>query len=122
MKKKIVVAVIAFWLTLSFGGGSTSVADDICTEAMTKLLNCLPFLTTTAPSPSLSCCVAVGWVSQHATTTQDRRVLCKCLKSASLAYKVDPTRAKELPDVCKVPVPVPILPQIDCDKIQSSID
>jgi hypothetical protein len=116
MEKKIVVAVIAFWLTLSFWSGSTSVANDICTEAVTKLRNCLPFLTATAPSPSLSCCEAVGWVNQHATTTQDRRDLCKCLKSASLAYKVDPTRAKELPEVCKVPVPVPILPQIDCDK------
>ncbi|KAB5533785.1 hypothetical protein DKX38_016871 [Salix brachista] len=41
--------------------GVESVANEICTEAMTKLLNCLPFLITTAPSPSLSCCEDVGW-------------------------------------------------------------
>ncbi|KAF9672135.1 hypothetical protein SADUNF_Sadunf11G0009200 [Salix dunnii] len=122
MEKKTVGGLIAFWLMISSVSGNTGVANEICKEAMTKLLNCLAFLTTTAPSPSLSCCEAVGWVNQHAITRQDRRDLCKCLKSAALAYKVDPTRSKELPDVCKVPVPVPIIPQIDCDKIQSSID
>ncbi|CAK7351567.1 unnamed protein product [Dovyalis caffra] len=117
MEKKILVGLFAFWLMISFVSvNTTSVANNICTEAIPKLLSCLPFLITTAPAPSLQCCEAVGWASQHATTTQDRRDLCKCLKSAVQAYKVDPDRAKQLPGLCKVPVPVPIVPTIDCNK------
>ncbi|XVF71500.1 hypothetical protein PTKIN_Ptkin12aG0042600 [Pterospermum kingtungense] len=87
-----------------------------CQEAVVSLQPCLPFLTATAPSPIPLCCVAVANVDAAATTTAIRRELCKCFKQVAPSAGVKPDRAKQLPQLCGVSVPVPIDPSINCDK------
>ncbi|CAB4308396.1 unnamed protein product [Prunus armeniaca] len=42
--------------------------------------------------------------------------LCECLKTAAAGMKIDPARLKAIPDYCKVSIPVPLDPSVDCSK------
>ncbi|KAF5728887.1 non-specific lipid-transfer protein-like [Tripterygium wilfordii] len=52
-----------------------------------------------------------------AATKKMRQQLCTCFKNASKSFGVLPEKAKQVPQLCNVNVPVPIDPNIDCSKI-----
>lgn len=79
-----------------------------CQDAVTQLQPCLPFLTGEADSPVFLCCQNVAKINDAASTTEIRRNLCKCFKKIAPAIGVKPDRAKQLPQLCAVDVPVPI--------------
>ncbi|KAG6755817.1 hypothetical protein POTOM_039223 [Populus tomentosa] len=94
---------------------------DSCT-GLPGLLNCAPFLLGSVSSPDAKCCKSLKWLSQHAINREDKRELCKCLKVEDLKHKgVILDTAKALPRLCKVQLPVPLVPDnIDCDKIKAA--
>lgn len=53
-----------------------------CTEVESKFAPCTPYLQNQVSTPSSSCCDALKSLNAAATTTADRRALCKCLTSA----------------------------------------
>ncbi|CAK9181701.1 unnamed protein product [Ilex paraguariensis] len=87
-----------------------------CQNALVKLLPCEPFLVGSAESVSVPCCQSVEALNQIATSKPERQSLCECFKKAAPAMGVKVDRAKELPDLCKVQVPVAIDPNINCNK------
>ncbi|GAY35304.1 AAI domain-containing protein [Citrus sinensis] len=87
-----------------------------CSEAVTTLMPCVPFVVGSDPRPTASCCLGVKTVNDQATTKEDRRALCECLKKAGPALGAKPEKAKQLPGLCGIKVPVPIDPNIDCNK------
>ncbi|KAJ8758920.1 hypothetical protein K2173_002699 [Erythroxylum novogranatense] len=90
-----------------------------CSEAVTTLLPCLPYLVGSPDvQPTAACCIAVKSVNDQASTREVRRDLCKCFQSAAKSFPVDPDKAKAIPDLCHVQVPVPIDPTIDCNSIK----
>ncbi|KAJ8774355.1 hypothetical protein K2173_011604 [Erythroxylum novogranatense] len=89
-----------------------------CDEAITSLLPCLPYLIGTNNDPAPTCCIAVKSLNDQASTTPIRRDLCYCFQNAAKSFHVNPEKAKSLPDLCHVQVPVPIDPNVDCSKIQ----
>ncbi|CAN1352764.1 Non-specific lipid-transfer protein 4 (Fragment) [Linum perenne] len=107
-------------LALIMMGSMTSVTAQstvTCPSALLQLLPCLTYLTKQqTPSPSPQCCANVKQLNDQANTTPIRQQLCTCIKSAALAYHVDPPVAKALPGLCQVNVPVPIDPNVDCSK------
>ncbi|XVF71506.1 hypothetical protein PTKIN_Ptkin12aG0043300 [Pterospermum kingtungense] len=88
-----------------------------CPEALISLQPCLPFLKGAASSPAIVCCEGVANVNAAASSTSARRDLCKCFKQTVPVVGVKPDRAKQLPQLCAVNVPVPIDPSVDCDSI-----
>ncbi|GLU15225.1 hypothetical protein SLE2022_317340 [Rubroshorea leprosula] len=86
-----------------------------CPEAIITLTPRVPFLTGVSPSPSAFCCEGVSKLNDEASTTQDRRELCNCLKGVAPSFGVNPEIAKELAPKCRVKTPVPIDPNIDCN-------
>ncbi|XP_038688633.1 non-specific lipid-transfer protein 1-like [Tripterygium wilfordii] len=101
-----------------FGMRAANVVQAIsCTQSLLSLLPCLPFFTTPIPMPSVQCCVAVASLNLEANTKEIRQELCNCFKSAFTSYGVLPEKAKQVPQLCNVPVPVPIDPNIDCNTI-----
>ncbi|CAI0542271.1 unnamed protein product [Linum tenue] len=84
---------------------------------MLQLLPCLPFLTKQVTTPPAQCCSNVKLLNDEANTAAIRQQLCKCFKPAAISYHVDPAVAKALPGLCRVSVPVPIDPKIDCNTI-----
>ncbi|KAJ4828535.1 hypothetical protein Tsubulata_002874 [Turnera subulata] len=105
--------LLAILLVMS---ANTVVQSTLCSDALAKLMNCLPFLLIKAPAPSFACCQAVKDINQEASTKEVRQELCKCFKGAASQFKVDPGRVGQLPQDCKVQVPVPIRPDVDCSK------
>ncbi|XVF27970.1 hypothetical protein REPUB_Repub14bG0155200 [Reevesia pubescens] len=95
---------------------ANSVHAMTCQQAIEALIPCSPFLTGPAPSPTLACCSAVANVNAAANTTQMRRKLCECFEKKGPVYGVKPEKAKQLPGLCVVPVPVPIDPSVNCKK------
>uniref|UniRef100_A0A6N2NAQ5 Bifunctional inhibitor/plant lipid transfer protein/seed storage helical domain-containing protein n=1 Tax=Salix viminalis TaxID=40686 RepID=A0A6N2NAQ5_SALVM len=92
--------------------------SDVC-AGLPGLLDCSPFLLGSVSSPDASCCKSLKWLSQHAMKKEDKRELCKCLKVEDLKHKgVILDRTKTLPRLCKVKLPVPLVPDnIDCDNL-----
>ncbi|KAJ9176657.1 hypothetical protein P3X46_011943 [Hevea brasiliensis] len=116
---KVMVGLWAFGSVLLFviSSGNTVQGQGItCAQAITTLQPCLPFLLGTASSPNPSCCSGVQTLNKEANTTEIRRQLCQCIKTAAASAGVNPGNAKQLPGLCNVNLPVPIDPSVDCSK------
>ncbi|XP_027340851.1 non-specific lipid-transfer protein 1-like [Abrus precatorius] len=111
----VFVAVMTLWLMLSTF--STSQTDEItCDEAIPLFKPCKEYLVGSAEI-SPQCCEGANTVYKRASTTQNRRELCSCLKNAASKYGVKPDKAKQLPKLCKIDLPVPVDPSIDCNSV-----
>lgn len=116
-KKKMARCLLAFGLVILVVAGSASRVHAMsCSQAVTTLMPCLPFAVGSDPKPTAPCCLGVKTVNDQATTKEDRRALCECFKKAAPALGVKPEKVKQLPDLCGIKVPVPIDPNIDCNK------
>ncbi|CAL1403442.1 unnamed protein product [Linum trigynum] len=117
------IATVFMVALIAMGSSSTTtlvnaqLAAVTCPGALLQLLPCLPFLTKQVASPPAQCCSNVKLLNDEANTAAIRQQLCKCFKPAAITYKVDPAVAKALPGLCRVNVPVPIDPKIDCNTI-----
>ncbi|XP_027345456.1 non-specific lipid-transfer protein 1-like [Abrus precatorius] len=111
----VIVAVMTLCLMLSTF--STGQIDEItCDEAISLLQPCKPYLVGSAEI-SGQCCEGANTVFLRASTTQNRRDVCNCLKIAASKNGVKPDRAKQLPQLCKIDLPVPVVPSIDCNTV-----
>ncbi|KAK1317624.1 hypothetical protein QJS10_CPA05g00961 [Acorus calamus] len=90
-----------------------------CSDAVTALSPCGPFLITTGgvSAPTAECCRGAQSLEGMATTVQDRRALCECLKQTGPSFGVDPEKARQLPPLCKLSLNIPISPDVDCASI-----
>ncbi|XP_027340863.1 non-specific lipid-transfer protein 1-like [Abrus precatorius] len=94
---------------------NTSQTDDsVCKEALPLFTPCQPYLVGSAEI-SASCCAGLTGIIQLGDTTQFRRDLCKCIKNAASQIGVNPQKAKQLPQLCKITLPFPIDPSVDCN-------
>ncbi|KAL3330492.1 hypothetical protein AABB24_034357 [Solanum stoloniferum] len=90
-----------------------------CNTVYTSLEPCLGFVLNGEPTVPSACCSGLKSLLVAAGTTDDRQSACKCIKSlASRANGVQIGRASQLPGICKVNVPYPISPNVDCLKIK----
>jgi len=55
-------------------------------------------------------------VLKQAATSEIRKTLCECFKKIGKDMGVKPERAKQISNLCKIDVPVPIDPNVDCSK------
>ena len=115
-KKMMGCLALAFGLMILVLNASASPSNDItCQAAITDLMPCQPFLVGSGPAtPSFTCCEGAQNILNQATTTATRRALCECFKNAAKAFGINPDRSKKLPQLCKINVPVPLDPNVDC--------
>ncbi|GKV14931.1 hypothetical protein SLEP1_g25732 [Rubroshorea leprosula] len=109
--------ILGLGIILAMVGSRCVHATISCSDAIVTLTRCKPFLTRGSRFPSVLCCVVLSNLNHEASTNQDRRDLCHCLKDAAPGFGVIPERAKELPQKCGVQIRVPIDSDIDCDTI-----
>ncbi|XP_038688761.1 non-specific lipid-transfer protein-like [Tripterygium wilfordii] len=88
-----------------------------CHQSVLSLIPCLPFVIGFAPTPAAQCCVAVASLNSQANTKELRQELCNCFENSFKAYGSYAEKAKQIPELCHVPVPVPIDPNVDCSTI-----
>ncbi|GFP97944.1 non-specific lipid-transfer protein cw18 [Phtheirospermum japonicum] len=90
-----------------------------CIDAITKLMPCQPFLLGTGNSVTVPCCQGADSLSQLVSSHRDElKATCQCLKQAAAAMGVNTARAKQIPQLCKISVPVPIDPNVNCDRFE----
>ncbi|KAG6641831.1 hypothetical protein I3843_09G098800 [Carya illinoinensis] len=117
MEKKTILMASGLMMMMLLLSATTARAD-LCQDALTALLPCMSFLTgSNPPTPSANCCLGAKEVLNKATTSEDRKDLCVCFKKAAAQDGVKSDRAEQLPDLCKIKSPVPIKPDVDCNKL-----
>ncbi|XP_041023151.1 non-specific lipid-transfer protein A-like isoform X1 [Juglans microcarpa x Juglans regia] len=118
MEKKTILTAFGLMMMMLILSATIARAD-LCQDALTTLLPCMPFLTGSdqelAPSPT--CCLGASELLNKATTSDDLKALCVCFKNAAAQDGVKSDRAELLPNLCKIKVPVPIKPDVDCNKL-----
>ncbi|KAI3456491.1 hypothetical protein Pfo_013154, partial [Paulownia fortunei] len=85
-----------------------------CSQAIMTLLPCKDYLVGQANSVTVQCCQGANSLNNMVNTKPDLRSLCECLKQAAAGLRVIVDRAKALPQICTIRVPVPIDPNVDC--------
>ncbi|PIN09307.1 hypothetical protein CDL12_18111 [Handroanthus impetiginosus] len=85
-----------------------------CTQAVEYLMPCQSFLMGLAEISS-SCCLGAQALAQATVSQTDRKSVCQCLKQIASSINVNQDKAKELPQLCKIDVPVPVRTDINCD-------
>jgi len=87
-----------------------------CGVVSSYMAQCVPYLTG-GPGPSPACCNGIKDLVSAASTPQDRKTACGCLKSAAASTKgINYSTADALPGKCGVNVPYTIRPSTDCSK------
>ncbi|KDP45156.1 hypothetical protein JCGZ_15021 [Jatropha curcas] len=114
MGKRVMMGFWAFGLIVLLMSSAKTVHGITCGGALIALQPCLSFLVGIDPSPDASCCQAVASINQQANTKEIRQQLCQCFKQSGSSFGVQPEKAKQIPDLCHVQVPVPIDPNVDC--------
>ncbi|KAM3356079.1 hypothetical protein P3S68_022793 [Capsicum galapagoense] len=85
-----------------------------CGQVISRLSPCINYLRAGGVVPP-QCCIGIKALNGQATTTPDRQMACKCIKSAAGAISgINLALASALPSKCGVNLPYKISPSIDC--------
>ncbi|KAL7130340.1 hypothetical protein ABFS83_13G127100 [Erythranthe nasuta] len=103
---------------ISCSGVAPANGTVLCTQALEYLMPCQPFLMGVGDITT-ACCLGAQALS-HATSASpaDTKSVCQCLKQVASSVDVNQDKAKQLPQLCKISVPVPIQPDVNCDAIR----
>ncbi|KAK4398912.1 hypothetical protein Sango_1366700 [Sesamum angolense] len=100
--------------------GTSRVSAISCLNAITRLMPCESYLLGFSSSVSVQCCQGAESLNQLAGSDRGQlKPLCQCLKQAAVSLGVNVDKAKQLPQLCKITVPVPIDPNVNCDRLKT---
>ncbi|KAK3009306.1 hypothetical protein RJ639_013436 [Escallonia herrerae] len=89
-----------------------------CGQVDASLAPCLTYLRQGGTPPPL-CCNGVRTITGMATTPEDKKAACQCVKdAASHQTSLNDDAAKTLPQKCGVKMDIPISPTTDCNAIK----
>lgn len=108
------VAVITLLVVLSVVFARPSEAAINCSQVSGALAPCVSFLTQ-GGNPTPQCCTGLKNLVNMASTQQDRRAACNCVKSAAARYPIKQDAASNLPGRCGVSMNIPISPNTNCN-------
>ncbi|CAL5197943.1 unnamed protein product [Lathyrus oleraceus] len=88
-----------------------------CEKAKTSVSSCESFVTGGDQEPSSTCCNGISSVGSSATTVDERRAACQCLKEwANKIPNIREDLAISLPKRCGLDKALPIPENLDCNK------
>ncbi|KAJ1273807.1 hypothetical protein BS78_05G013000 [Paspalum vaginatum] len=112
----VVIGVVAAVLLLA---AVASGATLTCGQVSAALGPCLPYARGSGSAPSAGCCNGVRSLHAAATTVEDRRTACECLKAAAARINgLKPGNGETIAAKCGVSVPYHISPSIDCARVE----
>ncbi|KAL9274937.1 Non-specific lipid-transfer protein 2-like protein [Drosera capensis] len=88
-----------------------------CNAEITALAPCLTYLKASSSSTSSKCCSGCKSLIKTTNTKSKRQAACNCLKSLAAKYKVQASRAQQLPSKCGFSIPYTISTSTDCSKV-----
>lgn len=110
MAKMAAVFVLLFFLV------TASEAAISCSDVVNDLKPCLNYLVNGSGKPPAACCSGVSTLASAATTSDDKKTACNCIKSAAKNVKLKTDLAQALPQNCGISLPFTVSPSVDCSK------
>ena len=96
---------------------SLSEATITCDRVASDLMPCVGYITgPTGAKPPPACCDGAKALVAEATTPEDRKAACECLKQAAAIFQFNYQNAHDLPNYCNIQLPFEITPDLDCNK------
>ncbi|XP_011096024.1 probable non-specific lipid-transfer protein 3 [Sesamum indicum] len=118
MSKKLEFSAVWVVGLLVLAVGTSQVSAISCLDAITRLMPCQSYLLGFSSSVSVQCCQGAASLNQLVGSDRGQlKPLCQCLKQTAVSIGVNVDRAKQLPQLCKITVPVPIDPNVNCDSL-----
>lgn len=115
---------LAMLLFATWGSWSTWVHSTPDCSTITALVSaCSTFITYGSPDPypGTPCCDAMASLNTLADTTENRRLVCRCLMGLITTYNPNATAIATLPGLCGVYLGFTIDPNIDCNTYVHSL-
>ncbi|XP_028791306.1 non-specific lipid-transfer protein 4.1-like [Neltuma alba] len=108
---------VVFLVLLLAASTSSCEAAITCDQATGYLKPCHEYLTgPSGAKPPAACCDGAKALVSAASTPEDRKTACECIKAAAQTTPINAQNAHDLPDNCGIPLPFEISPDLDCDK------
>ncbi|KAL0442964.1 UNVERIFIED_CONTAM: hypothetical protein Slati_2019100 [Sesamum latifolium] len=114
MSVKVVYCSVCLMALLVSALAESHANEVSCHRAVGLLTPCLAYLTGQATNVTVPCCQGASTLKDMVKTKPDIKSMCECLKRAAAAAHVITERAKALPGLCHIQIPVPIDPNVDC--------
>ncbi|KAL2330953.1 hypothetical protein Fmac_018534 [Flemingia macrophylla] len=112
MKSSGAFAAIVLLILLA----TTSDGAISCSDVVKDLRPCVSYLVSGSGQPPAACCSGVKALASAASTSEDKKTACNCIKSASKSININAQLAQALPGNCGVTLSVVISPNADCSK------
>ncbi|KAL1368833.1 hypothetical protein HN51_022970 [Arachis hypogaea] len=97
---------------------SLAQAGPSCGNVQDALSPCIRYVTGIDNNVPGACCNGIKKVKSQSKTTQDRRSVCKCIKTTAHSIKkLNIHKLAGLPAKCGVNLPYKLSPSIDCNRI-----
>ncbi|KAK4398918.1 hypothetical protein Sango_1367300 [Sesamum angolense] len=116
MSVKVVYCLVCVMALLVSALAESHANEVSCPRAVALLTPCLAYLTGKASNVTVPCCRGANTLKDMVKTKPDIKSTCECLKKAAAAAHVITDRAKALPGLCHIQIPVPIDPNVDCSR------
>ncbi|KAG6593344.1 non-specific lipid-transfer protein 8-like [Cucurbita moschata] len=88
-----------------------------CNDVTKDLMPCVSYLMSGSGKPPSACCDGAKALSLAATSSDDKKAACECIKSVAGSVKYNAKLAEDLPGNCGITLPFSISAGIDCSKI-----
>ncbi|XP_078430862.1 non-specific lipid-transfer protein-like [Wolffia australiana] len=113
MSRLVMVAAVA--MVVMWGSMASAMS---CGDALSSMSPCGGYLMGMA-SASLSslCCDRARSLARSASSPAQRKAICECFKETAPSLGVKPDRVKAMLAFCKLPLNLPITPNIDCSRV-----
>nr|WOE53363.1 non-specific lipid-transfer protein type 1 [Citrullus colocynthis] len=89
-----------------------------CGSVASSVGPCISYLKGSSPGVPAACCSGIKSLKSQASTPNDRRTACTCLKNAATTIPgINYGLAAGLPGRCGVSIPYKISPSTDCSRV-----
>ncbi|KAM7263160.1 hypothetical protein ACFE04_000843 [Oxalis oulophora] len=88
-----------------------------CSTVNAKAAACLGFATGKAATPSAPCCSGLSQLAATAKTVDDKKNICRCLKTASKSLGIQDKFLSKIPQACGIKVGFPVSTTTNCETI-----
>lgn len=113
---KISNAFAAFVLLILLVASTTSEAAISCSDVIKDLRPCVSYLVSGNGQPPAACCSGAKALASAASTSEDKKAACNCIKSTAKSVKINSQLAQALPGNCGITISINISPDADCSK------
>nr|QUV72330.1 nsLTP [Anacardium occidentale] len=116
MKKNLFLSVLLL-LSVLYLLANVDEAAITCDFVVNKAAACAGYATGNEPSPSGACCSGLKQLAQSVKSVDDKKDICRCLKTAAKSMKVNDAYLSKIPGLCSINVGFAVSSKTNCETI-----